>query len=125
MGDFRDSEYPDLGQSVSDAIRAAGSAKEVGRLLGRSWRTVQKWQAAETEPPASAILRLMMRSRGAATLLLDRMGFTDAAMDGEQAELVDRLARLRAQRVAAGKTEGNALARAGAALARAEGLKPD
>lgn len=81
--------------------------------------------------PASAILRLMMKSRDAARVLFEKMGFDDAQMDREQAELLDKLAELRARRASQVAPEGVAalvadrsLESATRALARSEALRP-
>lgn len=125
MGRFLGVDPPDLRGVAVEAVRAAGTTKAVAIMTGRSPKTVEKWRAGETEMSASALLKLMLRSREAARVLLQGLGFNDAQMDAEQARLLDELVEIRAHRAAEGRPEGVALRIAARALAGAKTLTSD
>ena len=84
--------------SLTAAIAAHGSAKEIARVIGCSEATAARYRRGETIPDAIGLARLMGRSRSIATAMLRLAGLDDVSMDLEEARLTRELAALQAQR---------------------------
>lgn len=84
--------------AIAAALRDAGTAKELARLVGASPRTVERWQRGHAEPGASSVFRLMARRRDLAARLLRAAGLDDASLAAERAHLDAQLAHLLARR---------------------------
>jgi transcriptional regulator with XRE-family HTH domain len=84
--------------SLTAAIHAHGSAKEVARIVGCSEATAARYRRGETMPDVAGLARLMARSRSIADAMLRLAGLDDVSMDLEEARLTRELSELKAKR---------------------------
>jgi len=82
------------------ALREAGSAKEIGLLAGKPYRTVERWMRDEAEPSASVVLRLIGRSKPFARAVLRAAGLTDLELELDAIALLRRAEEQAAKRAA-------------------------
>jgi transcriptional regulator with XRE-family HTH domain len=84
--------------TLTSAIRASGSAKEIARAAGCSVATAARYRRGETMPDLLGLARLMGWSRAIANAMLRLAGLDDLSMDLEEARLRQELRRLEARR---------------------------
>lgn len=86
--------------SIALALRELGTAKEAARIADVSYRTMERWQRGEGQPPCHVLIGLMGKSMTFAKAVLRQAGLSDLLLDLEAVQLLDRAAQLRAERLA-------------------------